>query len=82
MSSWDLIDYQSQPDGEYKFIMVYQDHLTKFIILNSLKRKTDEEVPTQEISLRAVATGQSTGSGQGFFKCFCKKNCVCVKQKV
>ncbi|XP_008186921.1 KRAB-A domain-containing protein 2-like [Acyrthosiphon pisum] len=25
----DLIDMQAQPDGDYKFIMVYQDHLTK-----------------------------------------------------
>jgi len=26
----DLIDTQAQPDGNYKFILVYQDHLTKF----------------------------------------------------
>ncbi|GFV43956.1 KRAB-A domain-containing protein 2 [Trichonephila clavipes] len=25
----DLIDFQSQPDENYKFILVYQDHLTK-----------------------------------------------------
>ncbi|GBM66482.1 hypothetical protein AVEN_129268-1 [Araneus ventricosus] len=37
----DLIDLQSQPDGEYKFIIVYQDHLTKFVILMS---KRAEEV--------------------------------------
>ena len=23
----DLIDLQSQPDGEFRFVMVYQDHL-------------------------------------------------------
>jgi len=27
----DLIDFQSHPDGKFKFIMVYQDHLTKFV---------------------------------------------------
>jgi hypothetical protein len=26
----DLMDFQSNPDGKYKFIMVYQDYLTKF----------------------------------------------------
>lgn len=40
----DLIDFQSQPDREYKFIMVYQDHLTKFVVLRPLKSKTAEEV--------------------------------------
>jgi len=29
----DLIDLQTQPDGPYKFLMVYQDHLTKFVSL-------------------------------------------------
>ncbi|KAL4154495.1 hypothetical protein QTP88_000357 [Uroleucon formosanum] len=40
----DLIDYQSQAYGEYKFVLVYQDHLTKFCILKPLKSKRAEEV--------------------------------------
>ncbi|XP_072398083.1 KRAB-A domain-containing protein 2-like [Diabrotica undecimpunctata] len=40
----DLIDTQSQADGDYNFIMVYQDHLTKFVQLRSLKTKRAEEV--------------------------------------
>ncbi|XP_060854887.1 KRAB-A domain-containing protein 2-like [Metopolophium dirhodum] len=40
----DLIDFQSHPDGKYKFILVYQDHLTKFIILKPLEYKRAEEV--------------------------------------
>lgn len=40
----DLVDMQSQPDGEYRFIMVYQDHLTKFVQLRALKTKTAEAV--------------------------------------
>ncbi|CAG4949101.1 unnamed protein product [Parnassius apollo] len=40
----DLIDIQSQDDGDYKFIMVYQDHLTKFVQLRLLKSKRAEEV--------------------------------------
>jgi len=29
----DLIDMQSLSDGEWKWIMVYQDHFTKFVSL-------------------------------------------------
>jgi hypothetical protein len=38
---------KSQPDNEYKFVLVYQDHLSKFVILRPLKRKTAEEVVEQ-----------------------------------
>ena len=40
----DLIDFQSQPDGEYKFILNYQDHLTKYCIIRPLKTKEAKEV--------------------------------------
>lgn len=40
----DLIDMQSEPDRDYRFILNYQDHLTKFTILKPLKSKTAEEV--------------------------------------
>ena len=40
----DLIDMQSQPDGPFRFILNYQDHLTKFISLRPLKFKTAEAV--------------------------------------
>lgn len=43
----DLVDMQSQEDRGYKFIMVYQDHLTKFILLRPLKSKRAEEVAYQ-----------------------------------
>lgn len=35
----DLIDMQTSADGEYRFILVVQDHLTKFIHLRALPRK-------------------------------------------
>lgn len=38
---------QSEPDNDYRFIMNYQDHLTKFTILRPLKTKTAEEVAYQ-----------------------------------
>ncbi|CAG2253458.1 unnamed protein product [Mytilus edulis] len=43
----DLVDYQSCPDGEYKWIMHYQDHLTKFSVLRPLKTKRAAEVAYQ-----------------------------------
>ena len=35
----DCIDMQSNPDGEYRYIMVYQDHLTKWTVLRPLKTR-------------------------------------------
>ncbi|XP_045135274.1 SCAN domain-containing protein 3-like [Portunus trituberculatus] len=40
----DLIDMQALPDRKYKFIMVYQDHLTRFVILRALECKYAKEV--------------------------------------
>lgn len=40
----DLIDMQSCNDGGYKFILNYQDHLSKFVMLRALKTKTAAEV--------------------------------------
>jgi len=42
---------QSEPDGYYRFIMNYQDHLTKFTILRPLKSKTAEEVAYQLMNI-------------------------------
>ena len=35
----DLTDMQSQPDGDFKWILVYQDHLTKFVELRPVTSK-------------------------------------------
>ncbi|XP_068221351.1 KRAB-A domain-containing protein 2-like [Palaemon carinicauda] len=40
----DLIEMLSQPDGKYRFIFNYQDHLTKMICLRALQTKTAEEI--------------------------------------
>jgi hypothetical protein len=40
----DMIDMQSNPDCDIKFILVYQDHLTKFILLQSLQSKRADEL--------------------------------------
>ena len=47
----DLIDYQSQADEDYKFVMVYQDHLTKFVVLRPLKSKKADEVANQLLDI-------------------------------
>jgi hypothetical protein len=43
----DLTDIQSPADHEFKFIMVYKDHLTKFVLLRALQSKRAEEVAYQ-----------------------------------
>ena len=43
----DLIDMQSMAHMGYKWIMVYQDHLTKFCVLRSLTSKRAAEVAYQ-----------------------------------
>ena len=40
----DLVDMQSLPDGEYKWILNAQDHLTKFCHLWAIKAKSASEV--------------------------------------
>jgi transposase InsO family protein len=39
-----LIDMQSNSDRDMTFILVYQDHLTKFVLLRSLHSKRADEV--------------------------------------
>ena len=43
-SQIDLIDMQSLPHGDYKWIFVYQDHFSKFCILRPLTSKRASEV--------------------------------------
>ena len=45
---------QSQPDGEYNFILDYQDHLIKFCILRPLKCKTKEAVAEELTSIFSI----------------------------
>ena len=35
---------QTMPDGEYKWLLVYQDHFTKFIQLRPIKSKCAKDV--------------------------------------
>lgn len=35
----DLTDFQSCPDGEFKWLLNYQDHSTKFLYLRQFKTK-------------------------------------------
>ena len=45
----DLIDMPttSEVNRPYNFLLVYQDHMTKFVVLRPIKRKTAEEVVNQ-----------------------------------
>ena len=43
----DLIDFQSTPFQDYKWVMAYQDHLTKYCHLRPLKSKEVAEVASE-----------------------------------
>ena len=47
----DLIDMQSMKQGEFRWIMVYQDHLTKFCVLRPLTSKRAAEVAYQLLDI-------------------------------
>lgn len=40
----DLIDLHNRADGDYRFVMVYQDLVTKYVLLQALKTNGAEEV--------------------------------------
>ena len=50
----DLIDMQSQPDGDFRWIMNYQDHLTKYVVLKALRTKCADEVADKIIDVFCV----------------------------
>jgi len=47
----DLVDFQSLPDGEYRFIMHYKEHLTKFSFCQPLTCKKAVEVAKELLSV-------------------------------
>ena len=47
----DLIDIQSQPDGDLKWILVYQDHLTKYVQVRPVTSKRAPEIKYQLLDI-------------------------------
>lgn len=45
------MDFQSCPDNEYRWLLNYQDHLTKFLFLRPLKTKTANEVANELLKI-------------------------------
>ena len=50
----DLIDFQTSPDGEFKWLLVYQDHFTKFVTLRSLMSKSAIEVAADLLDIFTI----------------------------
>ena len=50
----DLIDMQSQPDVDLKWILVYQEHLTKFVELRPVTSKRAPEIAYQLIDIFSI----------------------------
>ena len=62
----DLIDMQSM-QGRFPWIMVYQDHLTKFIVLRPLTSKRAAEVAYQRLDIFLLfGTPQILQSDNGY----------------
>jgi len=47
----DLIDMQSLSYNDYRYIIVYQDHMTKFVVLRTLKSKRATDVAMQILDI-------------------------------
>lgn len=47
----DLVDFRSTPDGKFKWILIYQDHSTKFLSLRPLESKEPSEVASTLLSI-------------------------------
>ncbi|KAL4120448.1 hypothetical protein QTP88_013139 [Uroleucon formosanum] len=47
----DFVDFQSVPDGKFKWILNYQNHATKFVILRPLESKRATEVAYELLSI-------------------------------
>ena len=50
----DLIDMQSQSDGDRKWTLVYQDHLTKFVQLHPVTSKRAPEIAYQLLDIFSI----------------------------
>ena len=48
----DLIDMRTVPDIGFKWILNYQDHFTKWVVLKPLKQKCAEEVASNLITIK------------------------------
>ena len=55
----DLIDMQSQPDGDLKWIFVSQDNLTKFVELRPVTPKRAPKIAHQLLNIFSIFGGPS-----------------------
>ena len=49
-----MIDFQSFPDGEYKFLLVYQDHGVKLPWIEAIKNKKTTTVALELVRIFSV----------------------------
>lgn len=73
----DLIKIQSQPRRGYKSIMVYEDHLKKFVLLIPLHTKTAAEVSRNRFKVFSILGASSilhSDNGQEFFAALVEKD--------
>jgi hypothetical protein len=74
----DLMDFQSIPYNGYKFVLNYQDHFTKFLVLKPLKTKRAEEVALTLLDILTILGPPSvlqSDNGREFVNSVLKEVC-------
>jgi hypothetical protein len=62
-----LIDMQNNPDGIQKFVLVYQHHLTKFVLLWLLDtRRAEEAAPSDTFTTFGALNFLHSDNGREF----------------
>lgn len=75
----DIIDYQSQTDGMFKFLLVYQDHFTKFVVLKPLTSDKVQEVAHILLDI-FLLLGAPSILHSGYGREFCSQVLQCVSE--
>ena len=66
---------QSQPDGDLKWILVYQDHLKRFAQVFPVKSKLVPEIAYQLLDIFSIFGAPSilqSKNGREFVNCYCQ----------
>ena len=82
----DLIDMQSQAEGENKWILAYQDHLTIFVQLRPVTSKCAPEIAYQLLDIFVIFDDPiilQSDNGRGFFNSIIDELCsMCEGLKI
>ena len=79
------MNFQSMPDGQFKYVLDYQDHGTKFCQLRPLTKKSHKAVALELIKIFSAFGPPSilqVDNGKEFSHAVTKSRCVLVDDEV